>query len=97
MNYLHHRPLAVAVALCVTALAPLGAAAQSATTDLDRVEVTGTRIKRAEVEGQVPVQTLNRADIERTGLTCHPETGVACRRISSLPTEILRFASGSSG
>ena len=69
MNYLHHRPLAVAVALCVTALAPLGAAAQSATTDLDRVEVTGTRIKRAEVEGQVPVQTLNRADIERTGLT----------------------------
>jgi len=69
MNYLHHRPLAVAVAMCVTALAPLGAAAQSATTDLDRVEVTGTRIKRAEVEGQVPVQTLNRADIERTGLT----------------------------
>jgi len=69
MKYLHHRPLAVAVALCVTALAPLGAAAQSATTDLDRVEVTGTRIKRAEVEGQVPVQTLNRADIERTGLT----------------------------
>jgi len=69
MNYLHHRPLAVAVALCVTALAPLGAAAQSTTTNLDAIEVTGTRIKRAEVEGQVPVQTLNRADIERTGLT----------------------------
>ncbi len=69
MNYLHHRPLAVAVALCVTALAPMGAAAQSTTTNLDAIEVTGTRIKRAEVEGQVPVQTLNRADIERTGLT----------------------------
>ncbi|MFZ4215861.1 hypothetical protein ACOZB2_31430, partial [Pantoea endophytica] len=60
--------MAVAVALCVTALAPLGAAAQS-TTNLDAVEVTGTRIKRAEVEGQVPIQTLTRGDIERTGLT----------------------------
>ncbi|MFT3458096.1 TonB-dependent receptor plug domain-containing protein, partial [Klebsiella pneumoniae] len=68
MIHLHHRPLAVAVALCVTALAPLGAAAQS-TTNLDAVEVTGTRIKRAEVEGQVPIQTLTRGDIERTGLT----------------------------
>ncbi|AWH30467.1 TonB-dependent receptor [Stenotrophomonas sp. YAU14A_MKIMI4_1] len=67
MKYLHHRPLAVAVALCVTALAPMSAAAQS-TTDLDRVEVTGTRIKRAEVEGQVPIQTLTRTEIERTGL-----------------------------
>ena len=54
MNHLHHRPLAVAVALCVMALAPLGAAAQS-TTNLDAVEVTGTRIKRAEVEGQVQI------------------------------------------
>ena len=67
MNHLHYRPLAVAVALCVTALAPLGAMAQTAKT-LDAVEVTGTRIKRAEVEGQVPIQTLNRSDIERTGL-----------------------------
>jgi len=68
MNHLHYRPLAVAVALCVTALAPLGAMAQTATT-LDAVEVTGTRIKRAEVEGQVPIQTLSRGDIERTGLS----------------------------
>ncbi|WP_313142432.1 TonB-dependent receptor [Stenotrophomonas sp.] len=42
--------------------------AQTATT-LDAVEVTGTRIKRAEVEGQVPIQTLSRGDIERTGLS----------------------------
>nr|WP_246505656.1 TonB-dependent receptor [Coralloluteibacterium stylophorae] len=38
-------------------------------TRLDRIEVTGTRIKRAELEDQVPVQTLSREDIERTGLT----------------------------
>lgn len=36
---------------------------------LDTVEVTGSRIKRAEVEGQVPVQVLTREDIERTGFS----------------------------
>ena len=33
-----------------------------------RVEITGTSIKRVEAEGALPVQTLNRADIERTGV-----------------------------
>jgi iron complex outermembrane receptor protein len=36
---------------------------------LDRVEVTGSRIKKAEIEGQSPVLTLSRDDIERSGLT----------------------------
>ena len=58
--------------------APLGAAAQS-TTNLDAVEVTGTRIKRAEVEGQVPIQTLTRGDIERTGLGSIGEVLARCR------------------
>ncbi len=72
MNNLHHRPLAVAVSVCLLLAAPALASAQDAprsTTDLDRVEVTGSRIKRAEVEGQVPIQTLTRTEIERTGLT----------------------------
>ncbi|MEN4939523.1 TonB-dependent receptor [Stenotrophomonas sp. TWI1151] len=72
MNNLHHRPLAVAVSLCLLLAAPALASAQDAprsTTDLDRVEVTGSRIKRAEVGGQVPIQTLTRTEIERTGLT----------------------------
>lgn len=63
--------LAIAVTVCI-GLAPLVASAQQAVpaaTELDRVEVTGSRIKRAEVEGQVPVQTLTRTEIERTGLT----------------------------
>ena len=38
-------------------------------TTLDRVEVTGTRIKTAEAEGLVPVQRLTREDIDRSGLT----------------------------
>mgnify|MGYP000680394901 CR=1 FL=1 len=36
---------------------------------LDSVQVTGSRIKRAEIEGQVPVQTITREAIERSGLT----------------------------
>ncbi len=38
-------------------------------TTLDTVTVTGTRIKRAEIEGQLPVQMVTREDIDRTGLT----------------------------
>lgn len=37
--------------------------------DLDRVEVTGTRIKKAAIEGTSPILTINREEIERTGLT----------------------------
>src|SRR5690606_2567747 len=51
----------------------LPAAAQQAPADeartLDTVQVTGTRIRRAELEGQVPVHTVSRQDIERSGLT----------------------------
>ncbi len=35
---------------------------------LDAIQVTGSRIKRAEVEGQSPVQVITAADIEATGL-----------------------------
>ncbi|MEJ1097229.1 MULTISPECIES: TonB-dependent receptor [unclassified Pseudoxanthomonas] len=38
-------------------------------TTLDAVTVTGSRIKRSEIEGRVPVQTLSREDIDRTGMT----------------------------
>ncbi|MCG8434618.1 MAG: TonB-dependent receptor plug domain-containing protein, partial [Gammaproteobacteria bacterium] len=36
---------------------------------LDRVEVTGSRIKRTDIETAQPVTIIQRADIERTGLT----------------------------
>ncbi len=63
---------AVHAALLLAAL-PLAASAQDAATEeittLDRVEVTGTRIKTAQAEGLVPVQRITRADIERSGFT----------------------------
>jgi len=63
---------AVSSALLLGAL-PLTAFAQEASQDnaktLDRVEVTGSRIKKAELEGLSPVQVITRADIDRAGLT----------------------------
>jgi iron complex outermembrane receptor protein len=63
---------AVRVALLLAAL-PLAASAQDADSEeiktLDRVEVTGSRIKTAQAEGLVPVQRITRADIDRSGLT----------------------------
>ncbi len=37
--------------------------------NLDKVQVTGSRIKQAGIEGIQPLQVLDREDIERTGLT----------------------------
>lgn len=35
--------------------------------ELDTVEVTGSRIKRSQVEGPLPIVSISRADIDRTG------------------------------
>ncbi|MFD0740294.1 TonB-dependent receptor plug domain-containing protein [Lysobacter koreensis] len=74
MKALRRQSLAKAIQLSLLIAVPGFAAAQDApspseATTLDSVQVTGTRIKKAEIEGQVPVHTLTRADIERTGLT----------------------------
>ncbi|WP_058836289.1 TonB-dependent receptor [Luteimonas abyssi] len=66
--------LAAAVQLSLILALPAAAIAQetptqASTRTLDAVQVTGTRIRRAELEGQVPVHTVSRQDIERSGLT----------------------------
>ncbi|WP_225444632.1 TonB-dependent receptor plug domain-containing protein [Pseudomarimonas arenosa] len=43
--------------------------AQEDAARLDRVEVTGSRIKKAEIEGQTPVSVITREQLEKTGLT----------------------------
>ncbi len=56
------------LALVLALSAPWAMAQDENTTTLERIEVTGTRIKKAELENQVPVQVLTREDIDRTGL-----------------------------
>jgi len=45
------------------------ALAQEDAKPIARVEVTGSSIKRADVEGSLPVQVVSAADIKRTGAT----------------------------
>lgn len=66
--------LSIALGMCVAAG---GVQAQSTTgsiygtvpTTLDRVEITGSRIKQVDVETAQPVFTLSHEDIQKTGLT----------------------------
>jgi iron complex outermembrane receptor protein len=60
---------AVRSALLVSLLPMVAVQAQDAPRELDRVEVTGSRIKKAEIEGQTPVNTITREDIAQSGLT----------------------------
>lgn len=68
---LRPRRLSCAVRLSLLCLLPGAAFAQqapdTAPKTLDSIQVTGTRIKKAELETQVPVQVLTRESIERTG------------------------------
>lgn len=62
---------AVRFALCFGATGMLftgGAIAQEEAAQLERIEVTGSRIKRAEVESAIPITTIERATIQASGL-----------------------------
>ena len=64
------KPLAIAVQLSLLILPAIAVAQETPATEattLDAVTVTGSRIKKAELEGQVPIRVLNREEIERTG------------------------------
>ena len=54
-----------------TSLTSVGAYAEDddAAAALERIEITGSRIKRTDIETAQPVTIIQRADIERTGLT----------------------------
>lgn len=54
----------VALAASAASVAGTGVASAQTATNLDRIEVTGSRIRTVDVETAQPVLTLNRADIE---------------------------------
>jgi len=70
-----HRPchafaplsLAVAHALCMIAAPAFAQDSQEDATELARVEVTGSNIKRTDVETSSPVQIISKQDIENMG------------------------------
>ena len=60
---------AVLIALAVGTAGTTGAVFAQDTTTLDRLEVTGSRIRSANIETQQPVITLSRESIEQQGFT----------------------------
>jgi iron complex outermembrane receptor protein len=87
--------LAAALAVGGFAVATSGVWAQEG----QRVEVTGSRIKRADAETAAPVQILTREDIERSGKTSIQEVlrGITADSQGTIPTSFSNgFASGSS-
>ena len=67
---------------------------------LQRVEITGSNIKRAQVETVSPVQTVTRADIEKSGKATVAELlqSLAVDNQGSVPTTFGNgFATGASG
>ncbi|QGZ41469.1 TonB-dependent receptor [Pseudoduganella flava] len=67
---------------------------------IQRVEITGSNIRRAQAETASPVQTVNRADIEKSGKTSVAELlqTLAVDNQGSVPTTFgSGFASGASG
>ncbi|MFH7416760.1 hypothetical protein, partial [Pseudomonas syringae group genomosp. 7] len=63
-------PLRNAIVIALAASCTTPAFAQSAgetPTNLDRIEITGSRIRQASVETAQPVVALNRAEIEKKG------------------------------
>jgi iron complex outermembrane receptor protein len=61
--------VSLAVASSLAALVVSASAQAQEQTQLERVVVTGSAIKRIATEGALPVQTVSRADIERSGVT----------------------------
>ncbi|MCD2515657.1 TonB-dependent receptor [Massilia sp. G4R7] len=94
---------AIAVALSMAFPAFVGAqeAAPVQPQQMQRVEVTGSSIKRTEAEAAAAVQILNRDDIEKTGETTAlgilTTTASISTDISSATASSGSFATGSSG
>ncbi len=73
---------------------------EAAAQPIQRVEITGSNIRRSQSETASPVQTVNRADIEKSGKTTVAELlqTLAVDNQGSVPTTFGNgFASGASG
>ena len=68
------RPCAQAAAVSIALLSAQAATAQTnATINLQRIEVTGSSIKRIDGESSLPVDVIKRADIDKSGVTTAAE------------------------
>ena len=102
-NRLRKTPIARSVSVALLALGSIATSQQAnaqAGQTLERVEITGSNIKRSEVETAAPVQVLTREDIQRSGKASVAEflQTLAVDNSGSVPTTFGNgFAAGASG
>ena len=65
----HRTKLSTCIVMAYSCSALSGAAQAQDTRKLERVEITGSAIKRVDAEGPAPVEVIRRKDIERSGAT----------------------------
>lgn len=93
-------PIVVPLLATMTAQAQTTAQADATPQPIQRVEITGSNIRRAQAETASAIQTLNRADIEKSGKTTVAELlqTLAVDNQGSVPTSFgSGFAPGASG
>ena len=62
--------------------------------EVERIEVTGSSIKRTDLEGALPIDVISAADIAKTGVTSVPDLIATCLqcRVSQLQVNLLVVA-----
>jgi iron complex outermembrane receptor protein len=92
-------PIARSLAVAFGGMAALLPASEAlAQQQLERVEITGSRIKRIDAETAAPVEVITRQDIEQSGKQTIQEVlrGITADGVGSIPTSFTNgFASGS--
>lgn len=69
----------------------------SAPQKVEKIEVTGSNIKRIQAEGAVPVETISRKDIEKKGVTSTNELLRSLAYMSSVNDELVSNSPNTSG
>ncbi|WP_428506741.1 TonB-dependent receptor [Roseateles sp.] len=88
------RATALAALMATAGLASNLAQAQEAPSTLNRVEVTGSAIKRLESETALPVQVITRADIVKAGITTAAELVASLSAASNSLTDGVSIGTG---
>jgi iron complex outermembrane receptor protein len=89
----HALALIQALGACAATIAAMPSLAQTAETS-ERIEITGSRVKRADVEGALPITVIERAELEASGQTTVAEY---LRSITFATAGNFRPRSGTSG
>ena len=70
-NHIFNKKLCACISLSLALSMPFSSStfAQDDAVDLEKIQVTGSRIRQVQIEGIEPTQTISREDIDRSGLT----------------------------